>query len=490
MNAPRSGESPEEKRPNRPWCVGMPDAGVKELAVRTSSFVPGRHDGAVPSSTFRGARLIKPPSARHRDIRCTGIDRLVETLPISIVFFFERHLDADALSEALSGALAHVPVYAGRISVARGEFRIRCRGQGVSFTVASSEHTLTEAIRSTAENRGHWLVDQVDVVSAHRGRSPLLAIRVTHLADGSTAIGCCFHHSVGDLRSFMSFVHAWAAVAAGKSVSEALIVEDRSAYLDERLPPDTARVPGVRAIRLSEAARLVLYAAKDARKKTTVSLYFGDDEVHRMRNAYGPATLLTTNDVVCAHVSEALMLADPAAARRTLAIAVNVRKRCGLDPMLFGNMVTLLKVEVRRGEGAATIANRIRHGVDHFVDEHLDMRSNLKLTDAAGTWGIYRCAPAAFDVRRWGPGVTNWSNEGLHRVRFEGVTPSYVTPVMNFLVPGTGVMLEGAGGRGVLLVMTLPPEIAEAMSSPTIRDHLRRFRREDDAIPELHRDPS
>jgi hypothetical protein len=35
----------------------------------------------------------------------------------------------------------------------------------------------------------------------------------------------------------------------------------------------------------------VLYLAKDARKQRTLSLYFGDDEIARMRDTFGYRTL-------------------------------------------------------------------------------------------------------------------------------------------------------------------------------------------------------
>ena len=74
-----------------------------------------------------------------------------------------------------------------------------------------------------------------------------------------------------------------------------------------------------------ELGRSALYLARDARIQRTGSFYFGDDELARMRDTYGGRMRLSNNDVVCAHVSEALMSSDPARETRTLAIAVNVR---------------------------------------------------------------------------------------------------------------------------------------------------------------------
>ena len=286
--------------------------------------------------------------------------------------------------------------------------------------------------------------------TARWGLGPLCKVRVTHLADDATAIGFSWHHAIGDMQTSMHFMNAWAAAAADKPLAEPLIVEDRAAYLDEHLPADGAREPGVRCLGLAEIARSVLYLAKDARKQRTLSLYFGEDEIARMRDAYGPSypdaapALLSANDVVCAHVSEALMKADPAVDRRTLAIAVNARNRCGLDPMLVGNIITTLNLDLRRGETAGSIAERIRHNVDHFADEHCDMRINQQFLDAAGAWRAARCVSTAFNPARWNPLVSNQSGFGVYRIQFEDTFTSYCTLVDEITRCGT----RRPGGRG------------------------------------------
>jgi hypothetical protein len=282
-------------------------------------------------------------------------------------------------------------------------------------------------------------------------------------------------------------MNAWSAAAADKPLAEPLLVTDRAAYLDARLPADGAREPGVRCLGLAELARSALYLAKDARKQRTVNLYFGEDEIARMRDAYQNGMRLSANDVVCAHVSEALMGADPAVDRRTLAIAVNARNRCGLDPMLVGNIITTLNVDVRRGEDAPSIAERIRHSVDHFADEHCDMRINQRFLDAAGRWRAARCVSTAFNPARWNPLVSNWSGFGVYRVQFEDTFTCYFTALMKLPVAGLGALMDGADGRGLVFQMSLPPKEFDAMSRPAIREHLHRFRCVGDEIPQLHR---
>ena len=436
----------------------------------------------MPVST----ELIRPLHAERLEIRCNVGDAIVANLAVHIVFFFERHLDTGALTRAFARALTNLPIFAGRMTVVDGRMAIRCEGQGVPFTSVSSGRTLPEAIGSVSADSGLWLIDPVNGATARWGLGPLCKVRVTHLADDATAIGFSWHHAIGDMQTSMHFMNAWAAAAADKPLAEPLIVEDRAAYLDEHLPADGAREPGVRCLGLAEFARSALYLAKDARKQRTLSCYFGEDEIARMRDAYGNRMRLSANDVVCAHVSEALMKADPAVDRRTLAIAVNARDRCGLDPMLIGNIITTLNVDLRRGEAASSIAERIRHNVDHFADEHCDMRINQQFLDVAGAWRAARCVISAFNPARWNPVITNWSGFGAYRIQFEDAFPSYYTPVMKLPVAGGGALMQGADGRGLAFQMSLPPREFETTSSPAIREHLHRFRCAGDDIPRLH----
>lgn len=430
-------------------------------------------------------QLIRPRNVERLEIRCNVGDAVVANLAVHIVFFFERHLDTGALTRAFAHALTKLPIFAGRMTVDDGRMRIRCEGQGVPFTSVSSGRTLREATRSASADNGLWLIDPVNGATARWGRGPLCKVRVTHLADDATAIGFSWHHAIGDMQTAMYFMNAWAAAAAGKPLAAPLIVEDRAAYLDEHLPADGAREPGVRCLGLAETARSALYLAKDARKQRTLSLYFDDDEIASMRCAYGNRIRVSANDVVCAHVSEAIMSADPAVARRTLAIAVNARNRCGLDPMLVGNIITMLNVEVQRGDSPGSIAERIRHKVDRFADEHCDMRINQRFLDAAGSWRAARCVSTAFNPARWNPLVSNWSGFGVYRIQFEDTFTSYYTPLMKLPVAGLGALMEGPGGRGLVFQMSLPPKEFEAISRPAIRERIHWFRRAGDDIPQF-----
>lgn len=200
-------------------------------------------------------QLIRPTGARPLEIRCNVTDVMVANLAVHIVFFFERQLDTRALARAFAHALTNLPIFAGRMAPmagVAGKMRIRCEGQGVPFATVSSSRTLQEAIRSTSADTGLWLIDPVNGATARWGWGPLCKVRVTNLADDATAIGFSWHHAIGDMQTAMQFMNAWAAAAADNPMAEPLVVEDRAAYLDEHLPEDGARNPGVRCMGLAE----------------------------------------------------------------------------------------------------------------------------------------------------------------------------------------------------------------------------------------------
>lgn len=425
-------------------------------------------------------QVIKPTPAQRFDIRCDVGDAIVANLALHFVFFFERRLDTRALAAAFGQALTTLPIFAGRLGLIHGAMGIRCHGQGVPFTCVSSERTIRDATCSTSADAGHWLVDPVNGVTARWGAGPICKVRVTHLAEDATAIGVSWHHAVGDMQTLMHLMNAWAAAAAGAPIVEPVIATDRAGYLEEHLPTGGAHEPGVRFLGLGELARGAVYLARGARRQRTLTLHFGTDEIERMRDAYADGAWLSANDVVCGHVSEALMHADPVVDRRTLAVAVNARSRYGLDPMLVGNVITTLNIGLRRGEAAGAIAERIRHAVNHF-GEHCDMRVNQRLLSAAGKWRAARCVSTAFDPARWNPLISNLSGFGVYRLRFEGTTPCYFTTVLKLPVAGLGALLDGPGGHGLVLQMALPPREFDVMSGPAMQELLHRFRRADPA---------
>jgi hypothetical protein len=126
---------------------------------------------------------ISPLHPQRFEIRCNVGDVALSNVAVHLVFFFDRRLDTQALAGAFAHALTSLPMFAGRIALAGGKMRIRCKGQGVPFTSVSSGRTIREAIHSVQEDSGGWLIDPVNGATARWGFGPLCKVRVTHLAD-------------------------------------------------------------------------------------------------------------------------------------------------------------------------------------------------------------------------------------------------------------------------------------------------------------------
>lgn len=429
--------------------------------------------------TSSSTRSIRPLGASRLDIRCIAADAMVANLAVHVVFFFQRRLDTEVLARAFGRALVSFPVFAARMAPNCGRMRIRCRGQGVPFTVASSERSLEYAIASTSRDSGGWLIDPVNGATARWGLGPLCAVRITHLAGDATAIGFSWHHAIGDMQTAMHFLETWAAATGGVPVPEPVIIEDRVEYLHQRLPADGARQPGVRCLSSAETVRSVRYLVCRARKQRTLTLSFDHEEITRMRAAYeghdASRIRLSANDAVCAHVAEALMRADPAVETRSLAIAVNARSRCGLNPGLVGNIITTLNIEVRRGESARSIAARLREAVDHFADRHNDLRANQTFFDDCGIGKAGRCVSVAFNPARWNILISNWSGFGVYRIRLDGTAPCYFTPLLQVPVAGLAALVDRPERCGLTFQISLPPEDFGALSARSTFEYLHRF---------------
>lgn len=91
-----------------------------------------------------------------------------------------------------------------------------CNDAGVPMVTADSDTTLAEAMASVAGVREQWLVDVMSRSKARAGRAPVFTVRVPHLGDGSTVLGVCGHHSLGDMATFMGLARAWSAALDGE----------------------------------------------------------------------------------------------------------------------------------------------------------------------------------------------------------------------------------------------------------------------------------
>ena len=410
-------------------------------------------------------------------IRCDISDLMLVELSVSVVFFFERELDVDRLAGALAGALHRLPAYAGRLRRRDGALELVCDDSGVPLTVYEADETLPEAFgRMTMPNSG--FVENVDPKSAQSGEEPLLRIQISRLADGATALGCSWHHAVGDMRSFMVLMQTWSALAEGTLPPEAEFAADRDAYIERVLPAEDSGRPGFRVVGGEEKEVLDKAFAAAPRLNRGVQLYFSAREIARMKERYAAAAQrrLSTNDALTAHLLTCVRRLDDDEEARVLTMPVDLRRFLGLSPSATGNLVGEIHLECPPAGPAEGLAARIRAAVDDFPAAHLSLRTSRKLLERHGPALLDRCVPLGFDPPNRTFVVSNWSGSGVYDTVFEGCRPAAFAPGISQPLPWVSWIVEGFEGAGFLCTLVVPAALAARVRGAAGAELLHRFR--------------
>lgn len=431
-----------------------------------------------PIQSLQAGSPVRSPAASALEIKCAFTDILLQRLAVPVAFFYAGPLDEKALREGLEKALERIPLFAGRLREDRGGMMLECDNSGVPWSTAAADLNLDEAVALIGAGNAPCLLDEVEPRRAQKARGPVFTVRLTRLKDGGTVLGLCWYHPIGDMHSFMLLMRAWSAAVDGLPMPEVLLVEDREAYLARHVATGGAARPALRRVSLGEIVRLIPYLAWEGRRKVLVEAHFTDEEIAAMRELLSAAAgqRLTANDAVCGHFMELVASLDDLGRDRILAVAVNYRARVGLDAGLLGNLVAPMELSCRPGDDAASIAARIRHGVDNYLDEHLSLHASLKyIAEHGGAAQLGRCLPNAFDPLNHTLLVTNWSRFGVYDVSFGGQRPVYFTPAGGSPAPWVAWIVEGRGNRGLFLSTYLPRDIARRLVLPAGRARLHRF---------------
>ncbi len=407
-------------------------------------------------------------------------------ISVSVVFFFERPLDDVRLADGLSRALDLIPAFAGRLRSGEETLEIVCDDAGVPMETFDVGETLAEAM-GRVNLPGSGLAGHIDAPQARSGGLPLLTVRSSHLADGGTAVGCSWHHAVGDMQSFMLLMRAWSAAVEGEPLPEAILVKDREAYLDRVLPPDDHGRPGIRLLGADEAALLARDVAAASMATRTVQIYFTDAEVGRMRQEQSTEAgqRLSANDVLCAHVVTAIRRLDDDQEARNLAMSVDIRRRLGLPSAMVGNLTNEVYLSCAPGTAPGLLAAQIRAGIDDFTSSHLSIRASRAFLDAVGWSRMRDCVPVGFDLSRRTFTFSSWTRFGVYDITFEGQRPAYFSKAAGVQLPWTSWLVEGFGGAGFVFTIGVPAKLAWHLRTPQGRAATHLNRAPEDALPAL-----
>ncbi len=201
------------------------------------------------------------------------------------------------------------------------------------------------------------------------------------------------------------------------------------------------------------------------------------------------ASVVSTNDVLCAHMFSMIADSDPRSCSRDLSIAVNTRARMGLPDNLLGNMVVGATISCQAGQASVDIATDIRaainelaqHGMSHFANKRF-------ITQNGGHAQMSRIIAKALDPVRGTLLVTNWSKFGVYDIDFGEDAPFYFTSISSAPFPWISTIAEGFFNDGLIFTVGLPTSVAERLLAKDVLKDIHKYRDNSMALPELARD--
>lgn len=422
--------------------------------------------------------LIQADYKKPQIITCSMTDRLLEQLPVSVIFFYKEKLSLELLVAALRKVLVDFPLFAGRLKIVNSDLLIDCNNEGVQFSCCSDGDSLTRTLNNMSQAKFKTLFDPLIVEDVLKNQGPLLTIRLTQFACGGTALGVCWHHSVADMQTFMCFMRAWSAAANGKQHESPLLIEDRDAYLQERLKRNESVPSNVRYLRSIEILRLTLYRLTAARKKSVIRIYFSDSEIESMKQFFLDRTgqMLSRNDVLCAHMFSLITDLDDYGKDRYLSIPVNYRNRLGLPQNLLGNMIDFVNVLLPQSADSFTAAQAIREGINSFENNSSVLSTYRYIEDNGGGKKIQRFLSKSIDPLRRAIVMTNWSKFGVYDISFLEAKPLYFTSVGDLPFPWFCAITNGLSNQGLIFSAILPTKLIQKLKQPKNLERLHQYR--------------
>ncbi|KAK2983238.1 hypothetical protein RJ640_023358 [Escallonia rubra] len=301
------------------------------------------------------------------------------------------------LKRGLSQTLSHFPPLAGRFKTdADGSIYIACNDAGVEFVHANATHVSIYDILSPTHVpdfvKGFFSFDHTVSYDGHF--KPILAVRVTELADG-VFIGCAVNHAVTDGTSFWNFFNTFAEVCRGATkitrppnfrrdsvlISQAVlkipdggpkVTFDVDAPLKERIfsfsresilklkakTNNWKRIShgsgGLNAGELMGKQRNDPFNASDGKITAIIENWLRNAVSMTEKESPTPTAEISSFQSLCALLWRAVTRARklPASKTTTFRMAVNCRNRLEpkLDPVYFGNAIQSIPTYAPAGD--------------------------------------------------------------------------------------------------------------------------------------------
>ena len=438
----------------------------------------------MKSETF----LVQANNHTQQVITCAIIDQLVKNLPVPVVFFYRKNIHYQVLIDALKEVLSDFPIFAGTLQNINGNLSIDCNNKGVLFSVTKEDCTLDRVLNELPRIKKKRLVELINPKKVISHQSPIVTIKIVYFADGGMTLGVCWHHSIGDMHTFMCFMKAWSKAVNKEEYVLPLIVRERDEYLQTNLEKNDNTIPGVRYLNPRQMLGLLFYLLLPARNKSSLRFYFSENELKNMKQEFLERTnqKLSTNDVLCAHLFSIISELDAYNKKRYLSIAVNCRVRTKLPQNILGNFVSSINILTNQRADPFQLAKDLRASVDNFQRLHMNFFATKEYIEQNGGVGkIDRFVATNIDPLKRTLLVTNWANFGVYDITFGDSEPFYFTPFGDAPFPWLSVIVEGFSNDGLVYYVALPSKLAKKLMQDDNLRKIHQYRDQKEIMPEL-----
>ena len=435
------------------------------------------------SQTF----LVRANKHTPHIVSCSTTDILLKNLPVPVVFFYRQAIDRDTLIDSLKQLLSDFPIFAGRLKSINDNLIIDCNNRGVEVCVTKENLPLEQLLQELPTIKRSRLVNTIDPKKAIADGSPITTIKIAYFADGGMTIGVCWHHSIGDMQTFICMMRAWSKIVNGREYDLPLIVLERDKHLESYLEKNNNVNPNIRYLKIKELLNLLLYKLFPARNKVNLKFYFSDSELINMKDRISSQAdrKLSKNSALCSHVAYFVSNLDAYDKKRKLAIAVNYRTRIALQPNILGNFVSSINVPIERGFKPFQIAENIKESIDSFAELHLDYFSTKEYIEQnGGMKNNARFISTTIDPLKRTLLITNWSNFGVYDIVFGDSKPFYFSYFGNSPFPWLSSIVEGFDGRGLIYSVWLPKKLAKKIMQESNLNEIHQYRDGKEVLPE------
>ena len=437
--------------------------------------------------------LVKADHHRPRVIQCNAFDEVLREVPVAVAFYYKDAVDGETLKQSLKVALEAFDLFSARLVYMDDRFCIDCDNQGAGFSIVNHQFPMNDVLQDQFNPiYSELLFEQINPKTVIKRKEAVLTARVNYFNDGSMCLAMVWHHAIGDMQTFMSFMRAWSNAFSGDVTVAPLMVDDRHEHMIKQLARnDNDNESGVRKIGVLEGLKLLYFMKFKRNSQRWVQFYFSDNEIDNLHRAYNQELghFISKNDALSAHILSVFTQEIPQKGQikgRGLDMAINFRGRTSLDQNLAGNMVSTVKVKCEPDDSPVQLARQIREKVNHYADKHLDYYATVDYIEKHG--GRKKIAQFVPDwLNPYGESLllTSWANFGVYDLSFEGQTPCYFTTMGPALFPWITSLYEGPNNQGLIYTASLPNEVSDSMIRTRLLSKMNQYRDEDEVLPDL-----